>query len=51
MENFSVCAVLVSAGSENLKFIMYASSNLEKSLKTEKEFIFNKVLSLESQIN
>ena len=46
MENIIFCAVLVSVGSENLKFIMYVSSNLEKSLKTEKEFIFNKVLGL-----
>ena len=46
MENFIFCAVLVSVNSGNLKFIMYVSSNLEKSLKTEKEFIFNKVLGL-----
>ena len=49
MENIIFCAVLVSVGSENLKFIMYVSSNLEKSLKTEKEFIFNKVLGLLSE--
>ena len=40
------CAVLVSVGSGNLKFIMYVSSNLEKSLKAEKEVIFNNVLGL-----
>ena len=45
MENIIFCAVLVSVGSF-CKFIMYVSSNLEKSLKTEKEFIFNKVLGL-----
>ena len=28
--------------------LMYISSNLEKSLKTEKEVIFNKVLGLQS---
>ena len=46
MENFIFCAVLVSVGSRNLKFFMYVSSNLEKSFKTEKEVIFNKVLGL-----
>ena len=46
MENCIFCAVLVSVGSGNLEFIMYVSSNLEKSLKAEKEVIFNNVLGL-----
>ena len=46
MENCIFCAVLVSVGSGNLKFIMYVSSNLEKSLKAEKEVIFINVLGL-----
>ena len=35
-----------SVGSENLKFIRYVSLNLEKSLKTAKDFNFNNVLGL-----
>ena len=35
-----------SVGSENLKFIMYVSLNLEKNLKTVKDFNFNNVLGL-----